>query len=110
MIEHCLTCGCTHNNEFSCPASAFVHVTCKDCGNDFLYYFEDSWMALTKEEKVILVDHELRHLAMDGTPYLRDHDVEEFLYIVDKYDLKSPNFNWGSNALKRVLAERERDE
>jgi len=44
MIRHCLTCGCTHNDEFSCPASAFAHITCKDCGNDFIQPWDSLFM------------------------------------------------------------------
>jgi len=78
---------------------------------DFMiFYYEDAWTACTNEEREILVDHELFHCAVDGTPYLRDHDIEEFKYIANKYGLKPPSYHWGTKALKSLLDEREREE
>lgn len=78
---------------------------------DFIiYYYEDAWDSCSRDERTILVDHELFHCAMDGTPYLRDHDIQEHSYIVDKYGLKPPHYHWGTKGMKRLLTERENEE
>jgi len=75
-----------------------------------IYFYEDAWMCCTREEREILVDHELRHCGMDGTPYLRDHDIQEFKYIADKYGLEPPHYHWGSRGMKKLLVEREAED
>ena len=78
---------------------------------DFIiFYYEDAWETMNNEEREMLVDHELRHLAVDGTPYLRDHDVQEFSYIINKYDLKPPMYHWATRAMKKILQAREDEE
>lgn len=56
----------------------------------------DIWVNLTDAQKVALVDHELCHCRVehddDGVPHLSidGHDVEEFIGVVERHGLWSP--------------------
>lgn len=61
---------------------------------DFTIEFNwTSWRSLTAEQRVALVDHELAHCAWDGEKErwaLREHDIEEFRDIVQRWGLWHP--------------------
>jgi hypothetical protein len=76
-----------------------------------IYFYEDAWMALSREERIVLVDHELEHCQIAGTPYIRDHDIQiqEFKSIAKEYGLKKPEYHWASGAIRKVLEAREEE-
>lgn len=75
---------------------------------DFLiYYYEEAWDIAVNSVREVLVDHELSHCGMDGTPYIKGHDIEEFKYIINKYGLKPPAYHWAGKTIKKVLETRE---
>ena len=47
----------------------------------------ETWIKFSNEVKAWLVDHELTHCAVDdkGSPYLRKHNIQEFLEIISKH-------------------------
>ena len=78
---------------------------------DFIiYYYEDAWDCCVNIEREMLVDHELFHCGVDGIPYIRDHDIQEFKYIVGKYDLQPPSYHWATRGMKKLLSQREEEE
>lgn len=80
----------------------------KFAGFDFiLYYYEDAWMSCTRDQRIMLCDHELGHCGIEGVPYLKDHDIQEFSFMVDEYGLKPPSYHWAPDAVKRCLQARE---
>jgi hypothetical protein len=60
-------------------------------GFDFVIEFShDIWLKLTPEQRLALVDHELAHCERDpetGAWTMRDHDVEEFSDVVNRWGL-----------------------
>ena len=61
---------------------------------DFTIEFDwTQWRTLTAEQRIALVDHELCHCAWDGEHEkwaMREHDVEEFGEIVQRWGLWQP--------------------
>ena len=59
--------------------------------HDFLILIsETEWNALTREQRIALVDHELCHCWADpetGAWQLRGHDVEEFADVIARHGL-----------------------
>jgi len=78
---------------------------------DFIiYYYEEAWNTAINSVRETLVDHELSHCGMDGTPYIKGHDIEEFKYIIKKYKLEPPAYHWSGKTIKKVLEMREFEE
>jgi hypothetical protein len=50
--------------------------------------YESIWESLNKEAKKRLIDHELYHLGFKGSPYIIEHDIQEFKRMYEKYDVK----------------------
>lgn len=63
-----------------------------------------SWLTLSPEQKVALIDHELAHFGLEdtknGTNYVMiAHDVEEFTAIVQRWGLWRPDLRKMSAAM-----------
>lgn len=53
---------------------------------DFLMVtYEDVWNLLNDEQKRRLVDHELFHAGYKSSPYMIDHDIQDFRRMFSKY-------------------------
>jgi len=72
-----------------------------------IYYYKDAWDECKNKQRSMLCDHELGHCGYKGEPYIKGHDIEEFSYMVQDYNLESPRFSWASDAVRRVLDTRE---
>lgn len=48
--------------------------------------FEPNTVGMSDEQMRILILHELLHIGIDGDKYyVRDHDLSDFKYIIEKY-------------------------
>lgn len=72
-------------------------------------YYEDVWNAFNEEQRIMLVDHELGHFGMEGTLFIKDHDISiaEHKFMIKEYGLEAPEYNWASEAIHKCLALRE---
>jgi len=54
----------------------------------------DCWASAEKNKREAIVDHELCHCHIDekGKPYIRPHDYEEFVEIVDRHGFWRQDF------------------
>lgn len=74
-------------------------------GFDFVMTVEEYfWDILTLEQQIALVDHELCHCARDGDGfYTKDHDVEEFIAVVERHGFWRNELKLMSEALQMKL-------
>lgn len=64
------------------------------------------WRQLSAEQRIALVDHELCHCAYDSDSekwVLREHDVEEFGEVVDRWGLWRPALTEFGGAMRQHL-------
>lgn len=86
-------------------------------GFDFVLEVDETfWDVLNLDQQVALIDHELSHMAVDENGfYLKDHDFEEFLHIVERHGcwhsplpelrtIMQGTFDFGDN-VERIPAE-----
>lgn len=54
----------------------------------------DAWLIAEKNKREAIIDHELCHCQIDenGKPYIRPHDYEEFVEIVDRHGFWRQDF------------------
>ncbi len=65
---------------------------------------EDQWERLDAKKREALIDHELCHCAIDvdGKPYLRPHDLEEFADVIERHGFWRKD-DFGERAVQQAL-------
>lgn len=73
-------------------------------GNDVIVLIEkNNWEKASDHKRRALVDHELTHIVIkNGKIKIIDHDVEEFVPIVQKYGCWTPSLEELKDAIKKA--------
>jgi hypothetical protein len=75
------------------------------CGFHFLIVVkEESWVFLSEQQKLALLDHELSHCLRDADGfYCGDHDIEEFAGIIERHGAWKADVRRFIDAIQKVL-------